>query len=70
MERKAPALLMRWNKDLSISVYKASGGARLTLVKKSWIAIYKDHKEAVEAICQGWFGTEDTSQWRVRWEYV
>jgi hypothetical protein len=62
--RKIPALLVIWNKDLSLSIYPAAGGKLLSKVTmwhtdKSW-------KDAVAPFCEGWFGTDNRDDWRVR----
>lgn len=64
MTRKPSALKVIWNKDLSLSVYPASGGARLIKTKmwhtdKTWL-------DTVAPFCEGWFGTEDRDQWKIR----
>jgi len=61
---KPLALKVVWNKDLSLSVYPAGGGARLLKTKmwhtdKTWL-------DAVAPFCEGWFGTADRDQWRIR----
>lgn len=61
---KPSALKVVWNKDLSLSVYPASGGRRLIKTKmwytdKTWL-------DTVAPFCEGWFGTADRTQWRVR----
>lgn len=65
------ALLVRWNKDLSLSVYAASGGKCLLKTKIDHTHIVPGDKvwlEAVAPFCRGWFCTDDRKQWRVRCE--
>ena len=61
---KPRALRVVWNKDLSLSVYPSGGGARL-LKTKMWITD-KSWLDAVAPFCEGWFGTSDREQWRIR----
>jgi len=66
--RKKPALLVIWNKDLTLSVYRAAGGARLiklTIYPWHHVPGSKSWLEACAAFCEGWFGTSDRDQWHV-----
>jgi hypothetical protein len=51
-----------WNVDLSISVYH-----RHTQVGK-FTGI--GARTSAENFCAGWFGTDDQTQWKVRWYYT
>lgn len=70
MARKAPALVVHWNKDLSLTVYTAGGGKSVLKVSPSWVVIYATPEEAVSGFCEGWFGSSDRKTWRVRVKVV
>jgi hypothetical protein len=63
MTRKPSALKVIWNKDLSLSVYLASGGP--LLIKRK---MYPDETwlDTVAPFCEGWFETADRNQWKIR----
>jgi hypothetical protein len=61
---KRSALKVIWNKDLSLSVYPAGGGKKLITVRMGWDD--KSWLDAVSGFCEGWFGTDDRDQWRIR----
>ncbi len=55
-------LRARWNADMSITLY-----AHHTKVAK-FASVFA--RQDVDNYCEGWFGTTDKTQWRIRWTYV
>lgn len=58
-----PKITARWNKDLTVTLY-ANG---IAVLKRMRLI---GGKSDIDPFLIGWFGTEDRSQWRVRWVYA
>jgi len=57
--RKPSALTLRWNKDMSISIYCA--GRKVAKMTGSFA------NESAHSFMTGWFGTNDKTAWKTRW---
>lgn len=62
MTYKPRAIRAYWNKDMSITL--RSGNDKIDRIAGV------DSKARVEAFLEGWFGTADKSQWKVRWYFA